>query len=131
MRLAKQYPVPPSLALLYEFVNSLDLRRFEERGSAHEPGDELATPAQLESWLQERGLWQDTERMTPTAFRAALDLRQSIRDFLALNPGFRDAATQNLQRLSAATLRYPLVLVAGEEGLLRLAPAPGVSGLAR
>jgi predicted RNA-binding Zn ribbon-like protein len=131
MRLAKKYPVPPSLALLYEFVNSLDLRRFEEHGSPHEPGDELVTPAQLESWLRERRLWQEKERMTPGAFRAALELRQSIRDLLALNPGSRRGATETLQRLSAAAQRYPLVLVGGEEGVLRLGPAAGVSGLAR
>jgi len=131
MRLAKKYPVPPSLALLYEFVNSLDLRRFEEHGNPHEPGDELATPAQLESWLRERRLWQEKERMTPSAFRAALELRQSIRDLLALNPGSRGAAMETMQRLSAAARRYPLVLVGGEEGVLRLEPASGVSGLAR
>ena len=131
MRLAKKYAVPPSLALLYEFVNSLDLRRFEERGSPHEPRDELATPAQLESWLRERRLWQEKERMTPGAFRAALELRQSIRDLLALNPGSRGAAMETMQRLSAAARRYPLVLVGGEEGVLRLEPASGVSGLAR
>ena len=131
MRLAKKYAVPPSLALLYEFVNSLDLRRFEEHGSPHEPGDELATPAQLESWLRERRLWQQQERMTPSAFRAALELRQCIRDLLALNPGPRHGAMETMQRLSAAAQRYPLVLVGGEEGALRLAPAPGVSGLAR
>ena len=131
MRLAKKYPVPPSLALLYEFVNSLDLRRFEERGSPHEPRDELATPAQLESWLRERRLWPEKERMTPGAFRAALELRQSIRDLLALNPGSRHGAMETTQRLSAAAQRYPLVLVGGAEGVLRLEPASGVSGLAR
>lgn len=131
MRLSKKYPVPPSLALLYEFVNSVDLRHFEEHGSPHEPGDELATPAQLESWLRERRLWEDKERMTPSAFRAALALRQCIRDLLALNPGSRHGASETMQRLSAAAQRYPLVLVGGEEGALRLAPAPGVSGLAR
>jgi len=131
MRLAKKYAVPPSLALLYEFVNSLDLRRFEEHGSPHEPRDELATPAQLESWLRERRLWQEKERMTPSSFRAALELRQSIRDLLALNPGSRHGAMETTQRLSVAAQRYPLVLVGGEEGVLRLEPASGVSGLAR
>jgi len=131
MRLAKKYPVPPSLALLYEFVNSLDQLRFEEHGSPHEPRDELASPAQLESWLRERKLWQEKERMTPSAFRAALELRQSIRDLLTLNPGSRYGAMETIQRLSAAAQRYPLVLVGGEEGVLRLAPASGVSGLAQ
>ena len=38
---------------------------------------------------------------------------------------------ETMQRLSAAARRYPLVLVGGEEGVLRLEPASGVSGLAR
>ena len=73
----------------------------------------------------------EKERMTPSAFGAALELRQSIRDLLALNPGSRRGATETMQRLSAAAQPYPLVLVGGEEGVLRLEPAPGVSGLAR
>jgi hypothetical protein len=51
-RLSEKLAIPSDLALLYDFVNSLDLRRLDprryvEQGTAHDPSDGLATPAQL------------------------------------------------------------------------------------
>ena len=48
MKHSEKFPVPGDIALLYDFVNSIDLRRYIEQGVAHQPGDELETPAQLE-----------------------------------------------------------------------------------
>src|SRR5215468_8852616 len=38
MKLSEKYDVPSGLALLYDFVNSLDERRYVERGVAHTGG---------------------------------------------------------------------------------------------
>ena len=38
MKLSEEYDVPSELALLYDFVNSLDERRYVERGVAHTGG---------------------------------------------------------------------------------------------
>ena len=51
MRLSEKYAVPEELALLYDFVNTLDLRRYVERGVVHAGGDELATPRRMEAWV--------------------------------------------------------------------------------
>src|SRR5262249_37553035 len=49
MRLSEKYAVPKELALLYDFANTLDCRRYVEQGVAHAGGDELASPQQLEA----------------------------------------------------------------------------------
>src|ERR1700722_14732990 len=56
MRLSEKYDVPQELALLYDFVNTLDRRRFVEQGVVHAGGDELATPREMESWMRRHGL---------------------------------------------------------------------------
>ena len=44
MRLSEKYAVPAELALLYDFVNTLDQRRYVENGVAHAGVDEIETP---------------------------------------------------------------------------------------
>ena len=83
MRLSSKFPVPGDAALLYDFVNSIDLRRYVEQGAAHEPGDELETPAQLERWLRARGLLKPGVRISPAEHREAVELRAALRLFLA------------------------------------------------
>src|SRR5262249_14768797 len=56
MRLSEKYAVPEELALLYDFVNTLDRRRFVERGVVHAGGDELATPRRMEAWMRKHHL---------------------------------------------------------------------------
>jgi hypothetical protein len=56
MRLSEKYAVPSELALLYDFVNTLDERHYVENGVAHAGGDEIETPRLLEAWMRERGL---------------------------------------------------------------------------
>ena len=72
MKLSEKFPVPDDVALLYDFVNSVDLRHYVEQGVAHDPGDELATPAQLQDWLQARGLLKRGARVSPAEHRHAL-----------------------------------------------------------
>src|ERR1700740_2441514 len=80
MRLSEKYAVPPELALLYDFVNSLDRRRFVESGVAHSGEDEIETPRLLESWMRERRLLHRAEHIDGGDHRAALELRKALRD---------------------------------------------------
>ncbi len=128
MRLSEKFSVPGEVALLYDFVNSLDLRRYVERGAAHDPGDELATPANLQDWLQARGLLERGARVSQTEHQEALQLRDALRTFLAAPPADRTAAAGPLA-VSAA--RFPLQVAPSGNSALELRPAVGraTSGL--
>jgi hypothetical protein len=82
MRRSGRNPVPPELALPYEFVNSLDLRRFVEQGKPHPTGDEIGTPVQLRDWMRTRGLLARGATISADAHRNALQLRRTLRDFI-------------------------------------------------
>jgi len=129
MRLSKKYAVPPELALLYDFVNSLDRRRYVENGVAHTGGDEIETPRLLEAWMRERRLLHRTEHVDGGDHRAALELRKTLRDFLANPPEHRPRAKQAARQLAAASRKFPLVLAVSDTGVVELAPGPGSNGL--
>src|SRR3954451_3695113 len=105
MTLSEKFQIPDDVALLYDFVNSLDLRRYVEQGVAHASGDEVATPAQLQAWLQARGLLKRGMRVSPAEHRRALELREALRSFLAAAPTERAAAAAPLW---ASAARFPL-----------------------
>ena len=128
MRLSEKFPVPEDVALLYDFANSVDLRRYVERGAAHEPGDELATPVQLQKWLQARGLLKRSLEVSRTEHREALELRDALRRLLAATPAERVAAAGPLEALAA---RFPLgVTVSRDQTLdLRAIGSRATSGL--
>jgi len=119
MRLSEKFPVPGDVALLYEFVNSIDLRQYVERGVAHEPGDELATPAQLQKWLQARGLLKRGAKVSQAEHREALELRDALRIFLSATTVERAAAAGPLEALAA---RFPLAVTASRDRALDLRP---------
>jgi len=129
VKLSKKYAVPPELALLYDFANSLDRRRYVENGVAHAGGDEIEAPRMLEVWLRERGLLRRAEHVSSADHRAALDLRQALRDFLLNAPPDRPQAGEAARQLTVASRRFPLVLAVSDAGAVELAPAPGSSGL--
>jgi hypothetical protein len=56
MGLSEKYAVPPELALLYDFVNSLDRGRHLANGVARTGGDEIETRRLLEAWMRGRRL---------------------------------------------------------------------------
>src|SRR5262249_47952899 len=60
----KSPPVPSELALLYEFANSLDLRRFVQGGVPHVAGDGLASVEALERWMRDRRLIERGAKLT-------------------------------------------------------------------
>src|SRR5882724_6408216 len=109
MRLSEKFPVPGEVALLYDFVNSLDLRRYVEQGVAHEPGDELATPAQLRKWLQARGLLGHGGKLSQADHREALKLRDALRTFLSTAPAERASTSGSI---AALAVRFPLEVTA-------------------
>jgi predicted RNA-binding Zn ribbon-like protein len=105
MKLSDKFPVPDDVALLYDFVNSIDLRRYVEHGAPHEPSDELATPAQLQKWLQVRGLLKRGLEVSRTEHREAVEFRDALRSLLAATPAERVTAAGPLEALAA---RFPL-----------------------
>ncbi len=128
MRLSEKFGIPGDLALLYDFVNSLDLRRYVEQGAAHDPSDELATPAQLRNWLQTRGLLEDGVDVSEAEHREALRLREALRIFLAAPPRARSSAAGPLITSAGG---FPLEVAATADRVLDLRPvaARATSGL--
>ena len=131
MKFSKKFAVPPELALLYDFVNSLDRRRYVENGVAHLGGDEIETPRQLEAWMRERGLLRRGEHVDAGEHRAALELRTTLREFLLDPPEDRPQAKEAARRLTAASRRFPLMLAVSDRGAVELAPVPGSNALGR
>jgi predicted RNA-binding Zn ribbon-like protein len=119
MRLSEKFPIPGDVALLYDFVNSIDLRQYLERGIAHEPGDELATPVQLQKWLQARGLLKRGAKVSRAEHCEALELRDALRIFLSATPADRASAAGPLEALAA---RFPLGVTASPDRGLDLRP---------
>jgi hypothetical protein len=56
MSLSETYDVPPELALLYDFLNTLHERRYMENGALHNGGDEISTPLLRAEWMRARSL---------------------------------------------------------------------------
>ncbi len=122
MKLSEKFQVPGDVALLYDFVNSVDLRRYVEQGVAHDPGDELATPTQLQNWLQARSLLKRGVRVSQAEHREALALRDALRIFLAAAPAERTSAAGPLE---ASAARFPLEVTASRDRGLDLRPVAG------
>jgi predicted RNA-binding Zn ribbon-like protein len=129
MRLSEKYAVPPELALLYDFVNTLDRRRYVENGTAHVGGDEIETPRLLEAWMRERGLLRRGEHVDANGHRNALELRRTLRNFLLNPPEGRRKAMEAARQLTVASRRFPLILAVSHEGAVELVPVPGSNAL--
>jgi len=126
MRVSERYSVPGEAALLYDFANSLDVRRFVERGAPHQSRDELETVSDLNAWLRAHGIDQG-RRVDAKAHRTALALREALRGFIAALP---DERGQAAPRLMAASGDFPLILEVSSSGVelkpSRGAPAGGL-----
>ena len=123
MRLSDKFPVPQDAALLYEFVNSRDLRRYVEGGVAHRPADELSTVAQMEDWLRTRGLAREGVRLDAAGHGEGLALREALRSFLQLSPGERTADAATAAGLDVAARPFSLALQVSEDGAFVLRPS--------
>jgi predicted RNA-binding Zn ribbon-like protein len=129
MKPSETYAVPRELALLYDFVNTLDERRYVESGVAHSGGDEIETPRLLQEWMRERGLLHRGQLVDARDHRAALELRKTLRDFLRDPAEHRPQAEEGGRQLTAASRKFPLMLAVSDKGEVELAPAPGSSAL--
>jgi predicted RNA-binding Zn ribbon-like protein len=129
MRLSKKYLVPSEVALLYEFVNTLDLRQYVEKGAPHFVSDELATPQNFEIWLRDRRLLNKDAGLGQHDHRDALELREGLRSFVELDIADRATETSVTERLNAAIAKFPLILEGSGSGTVELRPAPGTGAL--
>jgi predicted RNA-binding Zn ribbon-like protein len=131
MRLSKKFAVPAELALLYDFLNSLDLRQYTEKGQQHEGHDELGSVGQLEEWMRERGLLEKQGHVSAHAHRAALKLREAIRAYLQLAPEDRSVQAEAVVQFNELSASFPLVVAVSRGGTISLEPAPGSGAVAR
>lgn len=129
---SRKFKVPDELANLYDFANTLDLRRFTQRGVPHRQGDELTSPQDLADWMCERDLSRSDQRVTPAMLAIALELRARLRAFLQADTETRRKDRIMLRALTRATSHFPLVAAARPDGALALLPArqDGIGGLA-
>jgi predicted RNA-binding Zn ribbon-like protein len=129
-KLSRKFKVPDALANLYDFANSLDVRRFTHHGVPHQQDDELTEPAELAGWLAERGLLS-AGKITPAMFDAALRLRAALRDYLECDPVERRKQGRIAGRLNEQLSGFPLVADArgGEALTLRASREDALAGL--
>jgi len=80
-------------------------------------------------FVRERRLLHRAEHVDDGDHRAALELRKTLRDFLANPPEHRPQAKQAARQLAAASRKFPLVLAVSDTGVVELAPGPGSNGL--
>jgi predicted RNA-binding Zn ribbon-like protein len=131
-KLSRKFKVPDPLANLYDFANSLDVRRFTHHGVPHRQDDELTEPVELASWLAGRGLLtQGAGKITPAMFDAALRLRAELRDYLGCDPIERRKNGRVVGRLNEALSGFPLVAEArgGAALTLRASREDALAGL--
>ena len=120
---SRRFQVPDALASIYDFANSLDLRRFVHHGVQHAQADEMENAAALGAWMARHKLNETGKIPSGAAFEAALALRGAIRDYLEHDPSDRRREASAKDALDRAMEHFPLrVSSAGKEGL-KLTPA--------
>lgn len=122
-REAKTFKVPDELANLYEFANSLDVRQFVHHGVAHPQSDELSGASGLDRWMSARGLSSPGKRVTAPMRRQALELRASLRAFLACEIVERKKDKQARRALNRAAAPFPMIAKLRNGGGSTLLPA--------
>ena len=120
---SRKFKVPDELANLYDFANSLDVRHFTHHGVQHVQSDALTDPRELAAWMSQRGLLAVGARITPAMFDAALQLRNSIRAYLACDPVERRKNKDAIRSLNSALRAFPLVVEAWNDRDMTLGPA--------
>jgi predicted RNA-binding Zn ribbon-like protein len=116
MRLSDRYAIPGGFAALYDFVNSLDLRRFREQGAQHTPLDALASRAEAQAWMRAHDLLVPRHVLSENEYRRALALRQALRAFIEAAPAKRKNRDIG-ERLETAATAFPLLLTTAQHGL--------------
>jgi len=127
-RESRKFHVPDELANLYDFANTLDLRKFVHHGVRHEQAEELATPSALGAWMRERGLGEHGPPPSQKQFENALRLRQSIRDYLRCDPAERPRKQGVIDTLNKAMEPFSLrVAGLGKAGMKLVAAQSGTT----
>ena len=112
---SRKFRVPDALANVYDFANTLDLRRFVHHGVRHQTGDEIDSAEKLAAWMAQRGLLERGGRLTPAMFDAAIRLRASIREYLACQPLERHRHRGAIAMLNKAIEPFPITVEASSE----------------
>jgi predicted RNA-binding Zn ribbon-like protein len=106
---SRKFQVPDELAHLYDFANSLDVRRFTHHGVRHAQGDELSGPRELAAWMSRRGLSTGDTKVTAEMFDSALQLRAGIRAYLECDAAERHEDNAAVRSLNKTMKLFPLV----------------------
>src|SRR5215475_15112385 len=125
---SRRFQVPDSLASLYDFANTLDMRHFSHRGVPHRQDDELKSADDLALWMAQRKLARPDAKITPMMFEAALGLRASLRYYLQHDPAERRSKSAT-RALNAAIAFFPLRAELGDEAGLRPTRNDALAGL--
>ena len=106
------------LSALYDFVNSLDLRRYREQAVRHTPSDALASRAEAQVWMRAHDLLMPRHLLCQEEYRRALALRQALRAFIAAAPAERNKNRDLGTGLETAAAAFPLLLTRAQNGLV-------------
>src|SRR5437764_1153128 len=123
---SKKFKVPDLLANLYDFANSLDVRRFKHYGVQQPQSDGLVGPRALEAWMSHRGLLFTSAKVTPALFETALHLRACVRDDLRCDPadpGKDRDASRSLRRHANGLTARPLIALSGGSPIVAIGTA--------
>lgn len=119
---------PQELAVVVDFLNTLDQRSYLRHGRRHSGGDALTTPGELTMWLVEHNLINHRSRAHVNDLELAQELRDALRTALRLRASDRVRGA-DLFEVNGALERLPLRVACDEEGTPGLVPeADGVPG---
>lgn len=126
---SRKFHVPDELANIYDFANTLDLRRFTHHGIPHPQSDELADAGKLQAWLGERHLAQTRARVPKTGLRSALQFRQALRDYLQCDPAERQTNRKVVDALNRAMRPHALTVETTRSGMVLKSAEQSSAGL--
>jgi predicted RNA-binding Zn ribbon-like protein len=120
------------LAVVEDFLNTLDRRSFVHDGTLHGGGDDLTSPAALAQWLRRHALVTRTSKVTSADLDIARDLRSALRGALGEEDdrgAKSDSRAPKRRDSRALACQLPLVLDLKAEQGPHLSPGvPGTRG---
>ncbi|MBB5867619.1 putative RNA-binding Zn ribbon-like protein [Allocatelliglobosispora scoriae] len=119
---------PQQLAVVADFLNTLDLRSYVRHGRRHHGGDALITPGDLTRWLVEHHLINHRSRAHLNDLELGQELREALRVAMRLRAG-DGVPGPDLFEVNGALERLPLRVACDSDGTPGLVPeADGVPG---